>query len=86
MKRKEEKKREEEILNQVDEQPKDLIYGKMSLTFYMTEDEAKEVVENPKGSIARKMKRYIYKLVETAARKFFEEDKDSKEEQNSKEL
>lgn len=72
--------------NETDEQPKDLVYGKMNLTFYMTEDEAKEVVDNPKGSIARKMKRYIYKLVETAARKFFEENKDNKEEQNSKEL
>ena len=81
------KKEEKTISNETDEQPKDLVYGKMNLTFYMTEDEAKEVVDNPKGSIARKMKRYIYKLVETAAKKFFEESKDNKEEkQNGKEL
>lgn len=59
----------------------EMAYAKISFSFYMTEHEAKEVLNNPKGQIARKMRKYAYAVVKEAASRFFKND--TKDEQNS---
>lgn len=47
---------------------------KVCFKFPMTEDECKELVNNPKGQIARNLKKYLTSTLTLAARKFLEQD------------
>lgn len=48
----------------------------ISFTFPMTRDEASEIVNKPKGQIARKLRTFMYKILKRAAEKFLETGKE----------
>lgn len=50
------------------EDEKKQIVAKISFNIPMTGDEARELVNNPKGSLSRKLKQYVNKLVVHAAK------------------
>lgn len=59
---------------QQEQSAKSIAIAKITFTFGMTEEEADEILNNPKGQIARKMRKYAYSLVKAAAKKFFESE------------
>jgi len=51
-------------------------YANVSFKFTLTKDEAKEVLTKPNGSIARKLRRYMYSILKEASSRFFKEEKE----------
>lgn len=51
-------------------------YANVSFKFTLTKDEAKEVLTKPNGSIARKLRKYMYSILKEASSRFFKEEKE----------
>lgn len=51
---------------------KEITVGSFSVRMTITEDEAKEVINNPKGQVARKLKHYMYSLLIEASKKMLQ--------------
>lgn len=60
-------------------------YANVSFKFTLTKDEAKEVLTKPNGSIARRLRRYMYSILKEASSRFFKEEKDEADKQDCKE-
>lgn len=54
------------------EEKENIAVYNLSFKIPITEDEAKEVVNNSKGSVARKLKTYMRKVLETGCKKMLE--------------
>lgn len=55
---------------------KELEYATINLKFGITKDEADAILHNPKGAIARKLRKYMNNLLVYLANKFYEEEPD----------
>lgn len=48
---------------------KDIVVGTIEFKFSLTSDEANEVVNNPRGECARKLKHYLNSILKEVAKK-----------------
>lgn len=55
---------------------KELAYATVSLKFGITKDEADAILHNPKGAMARKLRKYMNNLLIYLANKFYEKEPD----------
>ena len=46
--------------------------GRINFAFSITRDEAKEVINNPKGVISRKLRKYMISILRTGCKKMLE--------------
>ena len=51
---------------------KEITIGSFSVRMTITEDEAKEVVNNPRGQVARKLKHYMNSILLEASKKMLQ--------------
>lgn len=51
---------------------KEITIGSFSVRMTITEDEAKEVVNNPRGQVARKLKHYMSSILLEASKKMLQ--------------
>lgn len=64
----------------------EITYAYVSFKFAITKDEAYQVLNNKKGAIARKMRKYMYDILKEACSRFFEEEKPKEESSDCKEM
>lgn len=53
-----------------DEQQRQLEYAKVTFSFYLTRDEAEQYKKKPNGEVAKKLRRYMIKILEEAVKRF----------------
>lgn len=51
---------------------KEITVGSFSVKMTITEDEAQEVLNNPRGQVARKLKHYMYSILKEASKKMLQ--------------
>lgn len=74
MKKSKKKKNIEEVTDL--SEAKELEYATVSLKFGITKDEADAILHNPKGAIARKLRKYMNNILVYLANKFYEKEPD----------
>ena len=55
------------------EEPRSIIVGTLKLDLKISSDEAKEIVNNPKGSVARNINKYLKDCIISASKKMLQE-------------
>ena len=74
MARKTKKTKVEDVQKELGEEKESLEVGYISFGFGITRDEADKVVNDPKHPVAKKLNRYMRKILQAGARKMLESD------------
>lgn len=64
----------EDVQKELGEEKESMEVGYISFGFGITRDEADKVINDPKHPVAKKLNRYMRKILQAGARKFLESD------------